>query len=93
VREAKNLYTGVAPSKTGVILAATDEVDYFQAVAFGELSLGPLAAGDDVAVQFDGYSIRFHAERFHQRRQRKFSAAWVGGEDAFFSIDVQLHWS
>jgi len=53
---AKLLIRGVP-----LVAPAADEVNYLQAVAFGKLGLWPLLAGHDIAVEFDGYPIRFHA--------------------------------
>ena len=46
----------------GQLAAAADEVDYFEAVAVFEMGFGPAVAGDDVAVEFDGYAIGLHGE-------------------------------
>jgi hypothetical protein len=46
--------------------SATDEVDDFQAVSVVQWSLRPLVAGDDLAVQFDGYAVWLHAESFDE---------------------------
>ena len=50
---------------------AADEVDYFQAVAFFQLGLGPAVAGDDFAVEFYGYAVGFHVQGFDQGCQRE----------------------
>ena len=49
--------------------AAAYEVDDFQFVSVVERGLGPLIAGDDVAVEFDGEAIGLHAEGLDQGGQ------------------------
>jgi hypothetical protein len=51
----------------GMRRSAADEVDDFEAVSVVQWSLRPLVAGDDFAVQFDGYAVGLHAERFDER--------------------------
>jgi len=55
-------------------------------VAFGELGLGPSIAGHDLAIQFDGDPIGFHAELPDQGIEREFSR-----QVAIFSVDDQFH--
>ena len=46
-------------------------MDYFQAVAFFQLGLGPAVAGDDFTVEFYGYAVGFHVQGFDQGCQRE----------------------
>jgi hypothetical protein len=49
------------------VRSAADEVDDFQTVSVVQWSLRPLVAGDDFAVQFDGYAVGLHAETCDER--------------------------
>jgi hypothetical protein len=51
----------------GMRRSAADEVDDFEAVSVVQWGLRPLVAGDDLAVQFYGYAVGLHAERFDER--------------------------
>jgi hypothetical protein len=42
-------------------------VDDFQAVSVVQWSVGPLVAGDNFAVEFDGYAVGLHAESGDER--------------------------
>ena len=65
--------------------AAAYEVDYFQAVVFLQLGLGPAVSWNYFAVEFYGHAVGLHVEGFDQGRQ--------GGrgvcEGAGFSVNVQ----
>ena len=69
----------------GGTLSAADKVDDFEAVSVVQWSLRPLVAGDDFAVQFDGYSVGLHAEMLYE------CAQGFGGRGLGFAIDCQLH--
>jgi hypothetical protein len=45
-----------------VILAAAHEADYFKLISILERCGLPLCAGDDLQIEFDRQSVRFHAE-------------------------------
>jgi hypothetical protein len=47
--------------------SASDEVDDFQTVSVAQWSLRPLVAGHDLAIEFDGYPVRLHAEMLYER--------------------------
>jgi hypothetical protein len=79
------------PEAASAVTAAPDEVDYFEVVAVFEMSLRPAVAGDDVAVQFDGYAVRLHGEGFDQGCEGEVGGeSWIG-EGAGFSVDVKIH--
>jgi hypothetical protein len=42
-------------------------VDDLQAVSVVQWGLRPLLAGNDFAIQFDGYAVGFHAEALYER--------------------------
>ena len=42
-------------------------MDDLQSVSVVQWSLRPLLAGDDFAVQFDGYAVGLHAELLDER--------------------------
>jgi hypothetical protein len=67
-------------------LAAAYEVDDLQAISLSEGGFCPMLAGNDVSVQFDGYSIRFHSQLVDKTGERE-----RRGKIAGFAIDVQLH--
>jgi len=75
-------YRGVRPSE---FRSPADEVDDFQAISVVQWSLRPLVAGDDLAIQFDGYAVGLHAERFDE------GAQGFGGRGLGFAIDCQVH--
>jgi hypothetical protein len=56
-------------------------VDDFQAVSVVQWSLRPLVAGDDFAIEFDGYAVGLHAEMLDERAQG------FGGGELGFAID------
>jgi hypothetical protein len=61
------------------------EVDDFQAIAIGEVGIGPLCPRDDVEVQFDGDAVLLHAKVFDQIGQGD------GGEVLLLAVDGELH--
>src|SRR5580704_599030 len=69
--------------------APTDKVDDFQAVAFVQNSFGPAVAGHDVAIEFDGDAVDFHAKNFHEGSEGKRSGSV--GECALVAVNVQFH--
>ena len=48
--------------------SAADEVDDLQPISIVQWSLRPLVAGNDLAVQFDGYAVGLHAELARRAR-------------------------
>jgi hypothetical protein len=60
-------------------------MDDFEAVSLGQVGFCPLGSGDDVAVQFYGYAVLFHAELFDQQSQGD------GGEGLFLAVDSDFH--
>ena len=48
-------------------MPSAHEVNDFQLVSVAQRRLWPGVAGNDLAVQFDGYAIGLHAKLFHQR--------------------------
>ncbi len=71
--------------------AAADEVDDFEAVAVFEMSLRPAIAGDDVAIEFDGYAVGLHGQGFDQGCEREVAGRCFIREYLLFSIDVKNH--
>lgn len=73
-----------------MVETTADEVDDLQLVAFVELSFYPAVARHDVAVQFHGHAVGFHAEDFDEGYERK----RIGrpAEIALFAVDVKFHW-
>jgi len=69
-----------------MLVPAPDEVDDLQAIGVGELGLRPAIAGDDVAVQFYGDAVGFHAELFNERGEGEWAV-----EVARVSVDVEEH--
>jgi len=65
--------------------SASDEVDDLQPVSIVQWSLRPLVAGHDLAVQFDRYAVRLHAEPLDERAQS------FGGGDLVLAIDREVH--
>jgi hypothetical protein len=61
-------------------------VDNLQVVAIVEDCFGPLCAGDDLAIQFDGHSIAFHPESLNELGEGERSI-----EGLVFAIDDQAH--
>jgi len=57
-----------------------------QAIAFSQAGFYPLIAGNDAAVQLDGYAIRFHPQLVH-----KIGEGERRSEIASFAIDDELH--
>ncbi len=55
-------------------------------IALAEAGLGPLLAGDDAAIQFDGDAISFHAQLFQQTGERK-----RRGKIARFPVKLKFH--
>ena len=58
---------GMTIHKGICVRSAADEMDDFQAVSVVQWSLRPLVAGDDLAVEFDGYAVGLHAESGDER--------------------------
>jgi hypothetical protein len=79
------------PEAASAVTAAPDEVDYFEVVAVFEMSLRPAVAGDDVAVQFDGYAVGLHFQGLDQGYEGEAGARRGVGEGAGFSVDVKIH--
>jgi len=69
--------------------APADEMNNFQTVAIVKPSLGPAIARYDLAIQFHGDAIGFHAQRFNQRRKGKWGRLLA--EIALFPVDVEFH--
>jgi hypothetical protein len=61
--------------------SATDEMDDLQLVAVAQSGLGPLPTGDDLAVQFNRYTVGLHAELLDERAQS------FGGKNLALTID------
>ena len=60
-----------------------------QLVAFTEMSLKPSIPRDDVAIQFDGHTVRLHAENFNQRGKSVRNGRTT--EIALFAVDLKFH--
>ena len=67
--------------------ATAYEVDYFQ-LEFGGR---PTVAGDDVEVEFDGYSVGLHGQAVEERGQSKGHRGVVEG--AGLAVDLKGHGS
>ena len=70
---------------------AAYEVDDLQVVALFQSDFGPAIAGHDFAVQFDGYAVGFHAQRFDQGGEGR-CGRWVR-EVSRLAVDVEVHGS
>ena len=57
------------PDDTKQKLAAADEVDDLDAVAFRESGGGPVGSSDDVAVEFDGEALGRERQLFDEGEQ------------------------
>jgi len=73
----------------GASSASAYEVHDFQAVAIVELGLGPVVAGDNIAVQLHCYTIGLHPKEVHQCGEGEGSRRV---KRSFFSVDVKFHW-
>jgi len=77
-------------NRAAELAAAADEVDNFQAVSIFEQCFGPAVARDDVVVEFDGYAVGLHGERFDQGCECELGRRGVR-EGPGFSVNVQIH--
>lgn len=66
--------------------ATADEVDDLETIAVVQLRSCPPVAGNDVAVQFNGDAIAFHAQVLDQR-----SDGERIGQVTRFAIDFEVH--
>ena len=57
----------------------------FQLISIFQFRLGPAVAGHDFTVEFDGDSVRLHAEFVDERAQR------MRGSGTALAIDRQVH--
>jgi hypothetical protein len=51
-------------------LAPADKMDDLQAISLSEGGFCPMLAGNDVSIQFDGDSIRFHSQLVDKTGER-----------------------
>jgi hypothetical protein len=65
--------------------AAANEVHDLQLISFVQPRLRPAIARDDLAIQFDGYTVGFHPKLFHERAQGS------RGSGTGFAINGQIH--
>jgi len=63
-------------------------VDDLQAIAFIQVGIAPLIAGNDLAIQFDSNAVSLHPETFDKRRQVEWSGCI---EIPRFAIDCEFH--
>jgi hypothetical protein len=63
----------------------SDEVDDFKLIAVVQFRAWPLAARNDLAVQFNGDTVRLHAKVLDQRAQGS------GRRRLAFPIDHEVH--
>jgi len=65
---------------------ATDEVNNLQPITFRKTDFRPFLAWNDSTIQFNGNTIRFHAEMLEETGERE---GWI--EIASFPVDEKLH--
>lgn len=70
----------------GRSLAPADEVNNFHLIAIVKDCFGPLGTGDDLAIQFDGDAIAFHAELLDELGEGELFV-----EGLVFAVDNQAH--
>ena len=66
----------------------TDKVNDLELVTIIERDRRPSVSGNDIAVEFDGYSICFHPEGLYKRRERERRG---GVEFSFFPVNSKFH--
>lgn len=62
-------------------------MDYFEAVAVGDLRLGPIGSTNDRLVQFDRYSLFGKGKLFEEPVQRD-----LAGQFAGFAVESDRNW-
>jgi hypothetical protein len=54
-----------------ILRSPPDEVNDFQAIAFGQAGFCPEVASNDASVQLDGYAVCLHSQLIDKSRERE----------------------
>jgi hypothetical protein len=66
--------------------AAADEVNDLKTISFVDRSRVPQGARDDVAIKFNGNTVRLGAEVFNECRKRRQRRKFL-----VFTVDMEVH--